>query len=362
VLSRTEIISYLLARQIPYKEVLYKDNFFILELNQEINIQELGGTINAGPITFTGGIGSLKKFIDTEDIIQKDKFTYTILGNFEDAETMLISKFKSEKRKAVIRHSRKSLHIQGGEWQPAANAEFRIFCFLHQEVFFGVVNQVFDSSKVKERDMKKPVRRESLAISPRLAKILINLTGAKPGDTLLDPFCGIGGILMEASLMGISAIGIDKDKEAVTGARQNLRWLEKYNKIAPYDIVNADSRLIKDSELCESLRKIGKPRITSIACEPSLGRLVRKKPGNTEAINIIRGFEAEIIGILRRLKNVKQKDVKVAITFPFIREYSVNIDRVCKETGLRLSGLSVQWPLKEFREDQFISRDIYVLE
>jgi hypothetical protein len=37
--------------------------------------------------------------------------------------------------------------------------------------------------------MQKPIRREELAISPRLAKILINLSGAKKNNLLLDPFC-----------------------------------------------------------------------------------------------------------------------------------------------------------------------------
>lgn len=361
-LSRAELIAYLLARATPYKEILFKDNFLVLELSSEVKIQELGGIIKAGPVSFTGGIGDLKKFIDKEDIIPSDKFTYAISGNFEEVEEMLINKFKSERRKAIIRHGRKVIHIQSGDWQPASNADFYIFCFVHQQAFFGVVNQEYDYTQVKERDMKKPVRRESLAISPRLAKILINMTGAKPGMVLLDPFCGIGGIVMEASLLGLNSIGIDRDKDAVIGARQNLRWLEKSYKLPAYDIIQADSRLIKDQEIQGSLRKMGKPRVEAVACEPSLGQLVKKKPSDREATEIVRGFETEIIGILRRIKNLKSEKARIAITFPFVRNIAVNVNRVCGETGLRLSDLPVQWPIKEFREDQFISRDIYVFE
>jgi hypothetical protein len=44
---------------------------------------------------------------------------------------------------------------------------------------------------------------------PQMVKGLINIMGIKPGDTLLDPMMGSGTVLVEASLMGISSIGID---------------------------------------------------------------------------------------------------------------------------------------------------------
>ena len=85
---------------------------------------------------------------------------------------------------------------------------------MNNEILLGIAEQIYDSTGVKNRDMNKPVRREALAISPRLSKILINLSEAKPHDKLLDPFCGIGGILAEALIKRINVHGIDKDKMA----------------------------------------------------------------------------------------------------------------------------------------------------
>jgi hypothetical protein len=44
---------------------------------------------------------------------------------------------------------------------------------------------------------------------PQMIKALINITGLKAGDIILDPMMGSGTVPVEASLMGIRSIGID---------------------------------------------------------------------------------------------------------------------------------------------------------
>jgi DNA modification methylase len=44
---------------------------------------------------------------------------------------------------------------------------------------------------------------------PQMIKGLINIMGLKSGDTILDPMMGSGTVMVEATLMGISSIGID---------------------------------------------------------------------------------------------------------------------------------------------------------
>lgn len=349
-LSRAEILSYLLAREIDFKELLFKENFLVLDC-PEIPIQSLGGTLKSGKVLFQGNINKLSKFITQEDIIPSDKFTYAVLGNFPEIEDMIIAKFKSEKRKAIIRHGHREMKLQEGTEFSMPNSDYQLFCFFHQEIFFGLIDQDYDFSEIKKRDMLKPVRRESLAISPRLAKILINLSRAKEGDLLLDPFCGVGGILQEALVQGINCVGIDLDKSATEAAKQNLKWMEKnFQFKTKYEILNQDSRNAPDRQF------------SAIACESSLGELVRRKPSDREAREIIGQFETQIIPLLQRLKKVKKPDAKLAITFPFIRNFSVNINHVCNLTGLKLYDKSgLKFPIQEFRPDQFISREIYVL-
>ncbi len=58
---------------------------------------------------------------------------------------------------------------------------------------------------------------------PQLARALVNLSGVKAGERLLDPMCGAGAILTEAALIGATPIGVDVQTKMVTGTRENIR-------------------------------------------------------------------------------------------------------------------------------------------
>jgi len=59
------------------------------------------------------------------------------------------------------------------------------------------------------------------AIFPKLSRALVNLSGVQPGEAFLDPFCGTGSLLIEASIVGAEPIGIDLARKMVRGARRN---------------------------------------------------------------------------------------------------------------------------------------------
>jgi tRNA (guanine10-N2)-dimethyltransferase len=63
-------------------------------------------------------------------------------------------------------------------------------------------------------------------LMPRMARALVNLSLAVPGERLLDPFAGTGGILVEACLMRIYGIGLDVQRRLVQGSRDNLTGLD----------------------------------------------------------------------------------------------------------------------------------------
>lgn len=69
------------------------------------------------------------------------------------------------------------------------------------------------------------------SINPRLAKACINLTGIKKGK-IVDPFCGSGGILIEAGLLNLKPIGYDIDQIMINRSRINL----DYYKIKDYEL------------------------------------------------------------------------------------------------------------------------------
>ena len=63
-------------------------------------------------------------------------------------------------------------------------------------------------------------------LMPRMARALINLSGVRPGERLLDPFAGTCGILVEACLIGVRGVGIEVQSKLVQGAKCNLTGLD----------------------------------------------------------------------------------------------------------------------------------------
>src|SRR6266508_1848825 len=61
----------------------------------------------------------------------------------------------------------------------------------------AIDRRAFEARKVGERSFVQPI-----SLHPRLARTLVNLSRVQDGGTLLDPFCGTGGILLEAGLVG----------------------------------------------------------------------------------------------------------------------------------------------------------------
>ncbi len=72
---------------------------------------------------------------------------------------------------------------------------------------------------------RSPMRRPFFhpgAMMPRMARALVNISLIQPGERFFDPFCGTGGILLEAREIGACILGSDFDPVMVTGCRQNL--------------------------------------------------------------------------------------------------------------------------------------------
>lgn len=62
-----------------------------------------------------------------------------------------------------------------------------------------------------------------VALEPKLCRAMINLAMVKEDNTVLDPFCGTGSIMLEANSMKINAIGCDLSGKMCRGALTNLR-------------------------------------------------------------------------------------------------------------------------------------------
>ncbi len=87
------------------------------------------------------------------------------------------------------------------------------------------------------------------SMSPKLARCMVNLSRINEGDIILDPFCGTGGILIEAGIIGARVLGVDIDEKMVKGTIENLENCH----ITNYNIVQGDARYIELDGLVDSI-------------------------------------------------------------------------------------------------------------
>jgi tRNA G10 N-methylase Trm11 len=152
-------------------------------------------------------------------------------------------------------------------------------------LYLGRTEAVQDFKNLSYRDFGRPERDdESGMIPPKLAQIMLNLTGkilntprlaeaashpSQEGICLLDPFCGSGTILMEAALMGIKKIiGSDISEKAISDTRKNLVWLAEKNPNFKFQISNFQLFNVSADKISA---KIPAGTVDAIITEPFLG-------------------------------------------------------------------------------------------
>jgi tRNA (guanine10-N2)-dimethyltransferase len=93
--------------------------------------------------------------------------------------------------------------------------------FLFCSLLHSVEKRQFADAKPHFRPFFSPG-----VIMPKIARALANLSGVRENERFLDPFCGTGGILIEAGAVGARIIGADVQEKMVRGARENAAFFE----------------------------------------------------------------------------------------------------------------------------------------
>lgn len=124
---------------------------------------------------------------------------------------------------------------------------------------------LLEKRKVGERPFFSPI-----SLHPKFARALINLTGVKRGGTVLDPFCGTGGIVIEAAEMGMRAIASDFDEEMVIGCQENMDF---------YGLELADFDTVDIGEIGERFHEVD-----AVCTDPPYGRSTKTGGENIDHI------------------------------------------------------------------------------
>ncbi len=141
---------------------------------------------------------------------------------------------------------------------------------------------------------KRPFFHPS-SMNPLLQRTMVNLTALKPGEWLLDPFCGAGGALLEAARLGIHSIGVEINRKIIWGAYQNL----KADKIA-----NDQTHLIFGDATQLSFKK---GSISAVVTDPPYG-----------TASSTRGFDLQdlLITFFREIRPLLGPKARVVLAIP----------------------------------------------
>ncbi len=240
---------------------------------------------------------------------------------------------------------------------------FEVLAVRHKNWLIGRTIAVVDHLGYRRRDLERPIQDPKITMPPKLARILVNLTGCKRGETLLDPFCGLGTILGEAAMCGVNVIGVDTDANRVEGARKNLRWLLEEYRIK-------DVKVEVYVGYAERLHKILRGRVVDgVATEPILLPPLKQPPTDQEAERMLEKASETYYRSLPSISKRLKPEGKAAIVVPCIktkrgRIVSFDIAEEAAKVGLRLYHLhSVEnFPILIEDPTQRVMRGVYLFK
>ena len=170
-----------------------------------------------------------------------------------------------------------------------------------EKTFFGILTngklvfglklaEVIPKPFVERRPRKKPFFHPS-AMNSKLARCMINLAHAQENAYLLDPFCGTGTTVIEATLIGVRAIGIDVQRRMTEGTKRNV----KHFNLKPEAIIIADGR------------KLPLTHVNCVVTDPPYGRSATTLKSSTKSI---------VEGILTSAREILDKGQRICIASP----------------------------------------------
>ncbi len=196
-----------------------------------------GYTDEAGIHVFTceptlDGIGKATKEADLSKYLSKDE-TFSIRVARYGGVTKEISRAKLEAflGERIARGNGSKVNLT------SPNRKFR-GVLTGSSFHLGLIEYQRPKASVANRRPRKRPSFHPSTMVPKLARSMVNLSQPQPGDLFLDPFCGVGGILLEACLVGCNGLGMDAVPRMVRGTRRNLAHFG----LTPLGLVKGDAR------------------------------------------------------------------------------------------------------------------------
>jgi tRNA (guanine10-N2)-dimethyltransferase len=151
-----------------------------------------------------------------------------ILGYHQKLSTLGLEKLVGG---AKIAQSKGKARVKMSE----PDTEFKLLlskkCYMG-ELLANIDRKIFNKHHGRNRVFFSPI-----SLHPKFARAMVNLARLQPGAAVLDPFCGTGGILIEAAYCDLKVHGSDISNKMVDGSRDNLEYFKlPYEDLQKCDI------------------------------------------------------------------------------------------------------------------------------
>lgn len=195
-----------------------------------------------------------------------------------------------------------------------------------------VVGYRLYTRKVREFNARAPQRRPIYlpgTLTPLWSRLFVNLSRAGPRGLFYDPFCGVGGFLLEACVMGLKYVGSDISIRHAEGAVKNLT----HYGCVPHVFV---------ADACRT--PVPAQKVSSIGTDPPYGRLTQVQCGGglQELMECFLNEAAEILSNGGYLAFAQRKDI--------------DVEGMIDDAGLEVVERHLNWVHGALTRDIFVVR------
>ena len=210
-----------------------------------------------------------------------------------------------------------------------------------------------------KRDQERPKRDAFVGmLPPKLAQIILNLANPAPGSRVLDPFCGTGVILQEASLQGFKVYGTDLSDKMIDYSHRNLEWLAATHHI------DIDSSI----EQGDAMNHQWTDTIGAVACEGYLGQPFSAPPSPTKLAEVRKNCNYIMGEFLRNIAPQLTPGTPLCVAVPAWKAVDGSFTHLPLVSQLESFGyIPMQFKtvrsseLLYHRDDQVVARELLVL-
>ena len=374
ILSQVELITILSKSRTNYQIIERNEIFVIVETENKDELMNLGGIYKIGKI--------ICESVSVEEILEKIRNDGTLIM-LDDKQQWNVSYYSDElinmniydelqnglsdlikehsKKTKFIRNNMKAENFIELSVDKERKGAVKILVGKNNEKYYVAENIMsIKSSNFIDRDLNRPYQDSRISLSPRTARMLVNMLGIEKGKTILDPFCGTGTFLIESIIQGYKVIGIDNRKECVVGTKKNILWI-----MNEYKLKNKMKYIKQDN--AEKLSCIDSLSIDGIVTEPILLPNFKSSQNYEMAEEELKRsksvYEKSLLAMYRVLKNKGE----VCMVTPRIRTRDNNyitfsFRKMLKKAGFTLDNRLVEQPfVMKASGDQKVLREIWLL-